>query len=127
MKKIFTGSIVLAALALFAQEQEKVENKEEKEPKAIAFPTDKTKPQRSIMIIDPKARGEDFVKAFDLLKRDKPSSRIFYRLFNGQTIANIIELSLIDNGTLVLFKVTTTQGLKYLVVSTEDIQEIGHL
>ena len=129
MKKIIFSIFTLSTCFILAEEKTTTtpdDTKKEKEKSVLPLPTDKQQ-QRSIMIIEPKARAEDFIKSFEMLKKDKPSSRIYYKLFNNQTINNIIDINMLDNGTLILFKIATTQGTKFLIVPTEDIESIGHL
>lgn len=131
MKKIFC----LALISSFAFAQETAPEKAEgqsklkkEEVKIIPMPTSSQQTaQRSIMIVQPKEKAADFIQAFELLKKEKPSSRIFFKLYSGKTINNILEVSMLDNGTLILFKVPTSQGTKSHVVSTEDIEEISHI
>lgn len=80
---------------------------------------------RSSLLIDPKSRAHDFVQAFELLRREKPATKINIQTPNGP-IANIQELSVADNGTLMMVKVPFTQGTKYVIVPIEDIQEIAY-
>ena len=89
--------------------------------------TKESAPSKGYLLIDVKQRAEDFVKALEILKKDKPSSRIFFKLEDGTTISNIMEIKPLSNGTLLLFKISTIQGIKTLVIMTENISELGHL
>lgn len=82
---------------------------------------------KSYISIDAKKRAEDYLKAYELLRKDKPSSRIFFKLTNGSSISNIADVQIVENGTLILFKTTTTQGFKYEIVPVEEISSLGHL
>jgi len=119
---IFSAAVV--SFSLFAEEDKPTQDS--KTTQVIPIDSQKAGSLKGIITISPQARSQDFVKAFDLLKRDKPSSRIFYRLANGQTLTNIVEVSALESGTLLLFKISTTQGLKYVVIAIEDVLEIGH-
>ncbi len=114
--------IFLISTTLFAEE--KMEEKEKQE-KPLVVPV-KTG-EKSVMMIDAKDRAGDFLKAYSLLKQEKASARIFFKLTNGTIITNIVDLSLFQGNTLFLFKVSSLQGVKYTVVPIEEIQEIGNL
>jgi hypothetical protein len=96
-----------------------------KDEKMIVLPMPEG--SQSVMMIDSKARALDFIKAYDILKREKVSARIFFKLSNGQMITNIIDLSLLEQNTLILFKLTALQGMKYSIIPIEQIKEIGTL
>ncbi len=80
---------------------------------------------KSMIVIDSKARATDYVQAFDLLKKDKPTFRITIRtsdtLFNGVT-----DLTASANGTLLIMKVPSNQGIKTQIIPVEQIVEISH-
>jgi hypothetical protein len=79
----------------------------------------------SSMIIDPKARAQDYREAFELLRREKPSMKINIQTAGGP-LANVSELSSAGNGTLMLVKIPFSQGTKYLIVPIEEIKEIAY-
>ncbi len=89
--------------------------------------TNKTSADKSMITIDAKTRAEDYQKAYLLIRKDKPSSRIFFKLADGTILSNIVDITVLENGTLLLFKTTTTQGLKYNVIPVEEIIALGHL
>ena len=65
----------------------------------------------------------DAVVVFAQLKtRDVPGRGIKI----GGPLANVVELSSADNGTLMLVKIPFTQGTKYQIVPIEDIKEIAY-
>lgn len=107
----------------FAQETKE----EKKEEKPIVVPIKEKDSNHSFMMIDAKSRAQDFLKAYDLLKREKASARVFFKLTNGSIITNIVDISLFEGNTLFLFKVSSLQGVKYAVVPIEELQEIGSL
>lgn len=85
------------------------------------------KTTRSIITIEAKKRADDYLKAYLLIRQSNPSSRIFFKLANGTTLINIADVAVLENGTLMLFKTTTTQGLKNDVIPVEEIISLGHL
>jgi hypothetical protein len=81
----------------------------------------------AVMSLDPKARALDFKEAFETLRKEKTSNKVIFRLSDGTTLANVIEMSVLGNGTLVLFKINSMQGIKLQVVEIEKIAAISHL
>ena len=83
-------------------------------------------PQKSYMQIDPLARASDLITAFKLLSKEKPASKVFFQLTSGKLITNILEVNVLKNGTLIMLKISTNQGIKYEVIPTENIETVGH-
>jgi hypothetical protein len=82
---------------------------------------------QNYMMIDPKARALDYIQAFEMLRKEKTSSKVFFEIVNGSTIGNIIEILLMGNGTLLYVKYNTQQGIKFQVISVEEIKQLGYL
>lgn len=80
---------------------------------------------RSSLLIDPKMRAQDYTQAFELLRREKPTLKINIQTSSG-LIGNVSELTVSDNGTLLMLKVPFSQGTKYQIVAIEDIKEISY-
>lgn len=129
MKKLLCIALLSISCCIWSEEKaEKPADEKNKEKELTILPLPQQKElQRSIMIVQPKDKAADLVKAFELLKREKNSSKIYYQLSSNRTINNIIDVNMLDNGTLILFRVATSQGTRIVIVPTEDIQEIGHL
>ena len=85
-----------------------------------------TQSGKSLLMIDPKARAQDYVQAFDLLRKDKPTQKIMIILFNGMILTSVGEITASVNGTLLLIKYNSTSGNKYQVVPVEEIAEIAY-
>ncbi len=81
---------------------------------------------RSTMIIDPKSRASDYQKAFDLLRQEKSTSKVVFELADGSTISNVIEMKLMPNDTLIVFRYSTPKGIKFQVVEIENLVSIMH-
>ncbi|MBF8263601.1 MAG: hypothetical protein HW387_1266 [Parachlamydiales bacterium] len=79
---------------------------------------------RSTLIIEAKARSEDIIKAYELLKREKPTLKISARTYSGQILSNIADITPMPNGTLLLFRIASTQGVKNQFVSVEDVADL---
>ena len=80
-----------------------------------------------MMVIEPKMRALDYQQAFESLRKERTASKVFFQLTDGSTLTNVIELTVMGNGTLLLFKTNTPQGIKHQVVEVERIQSICHL
>lgn len=80
----------------------------------------------STMIIDPKSRADDYVKAFDFLKQEKSVSKIYFNIRGGMKISNVIDIKAMPGNTLMMFRYTSPQGIKFQVVGIEDILGIEH-
>lgn len=102
------------AHAVFAQEAP---------PAAVAATTTTT--NKSVMIIDPKARANDFVQAFDLLRKDKPTLKIGVRTSSGM-VMNVTDITAAPGGTLLWIRVLSNQGTKIQVVPVEEMMEINY-
>lgn len=81
---------------------------------------------RSTMIIDPKSRAGDYQKAFDLLRQEKSTSKVVFELADGSKISNVIEMKLMPNDTLIIFRYSTPKGIKFQVVEIENLVSIMH-
>jgi hypothetical protein len=80
---------------------------------------------KSVLFIEPKGRANDYVQAFELLRKDKPSTKISLRTMGGTSL-NISELTSSSNGTLLFAKVPSNSGSRYLIVPIEEILEISY-
>lgn len=114
MKK-FLAIFALTTISLSSQEPTSSNNKK----------TIFSENSHSTITIDVKQRAEDLVKAFHILKIEKPSDKVFCKTTKNKALSNVADISLIGNGTLMLIKTNSTNELKYRIVQTEDIQEIG--
>lgn len=81
---------------------------------------------RSVMLITPEQRAADYVKAFELLKAEKSSSKVFFELADGSKISNVVEMTPMPNFTMIVFQYNTSQGIQYKVVETADILGVMH-
>ena len=79
---------------------------------------------RSTIVIEAKGRAEDIVKAYDLLKREKPTLRISAHTYSGAILSNVVEITAMPNGTLLLFRVSSTQGIKNVFVPVDDVIDL---
>ncbi|MEI6242676.1 MAG: hypothetical protein WCP39_04640 [Chlamydiota bacterium] len=125
---LLLGSMLLGSLLLFSAVYAEESDPMTKQPDA--FLNTPILPLRdnycsSVMVISPKSRAEDFLHAFDLLKKEKVG-KVFFRFSDGSVVTNVQEMTLLTNGTMFLLKVTSNQGVAYRFVLIEDLLEIGH-
>lgn len=81
----------------------------------------------SYMSIDPAFRAADLKEAFDLLRRETTSNKIALNLSNGEQITNMVEFTPTQNGTLIIVKYNSLQGVKELIVPIENISGLAQL
>ncbi len=80
----------------------------------------------SYMMISPTSRAMDFQTAFENLRKEKSTGKVYFQLADGSTISNVIEMTLLPNSTLILFRFNSSQGIRFQVVKVEDIMNIGY-
>ncbi len=80
---------------------------------------------KSIMIVDPKMRANDYVQAFDLLKKDKPTLKMIVRT-SGAILQNVTELTAAPGGTLLYARLFSNQGAKIQIIPIEEMREISY-
>jgi hypothetical protein len=101
----------------------------EKTPAAVETPPPllKTSAAQSYFSIPLKERALDLQQAFDLLKREKTTGKVYFQLVDQTVISNIIEMTLLANSSMILFRYNTnTQGIKIQVVKVEDIEGLSY-
>ncbi|MBS0653588.1 MAG: hypothetical protein JSR39_08730 [Verrucomicrobia bacterium] len=81
----------------------------------------------SSLVIDPKMRAQDFKEAFETLRKEKTTGKVFFQLMNGSTVSNIIDMTLMSNSTLILFRFNSTQGIRFQLVKVEEIASISYI
>ena len=82
-------------------------------------------PEKSVLFIDPKNRANDYMQAFELLHKDKPTLKINLRTKGGMTI-QVNEMTASSSGTLIFAKVPANSGSKYLIIPIEEIAEVSY-
>lgn len=82
--------------------------------------------EKNVMSIDPKNRSRDWHQAFEYLKKDKPSMKLFIK--TGSTVlSNVTDIVISEAGTLLFVKIPYNQGSKFVILPVEEVQEIGYL
>ena len=117
--KIF---LPLLSLLLLSSNINAEETKSEKS-KILPIPSSQT--TRSIIVIEPKKRSEDIKSIVAIIRKDKPTAKIYFKTTNG-LIQNILEIQSMTNGTSLLIKTSSLHGVSYETVFIENILEIGH-
>ncbi len=141
MKTLYLFSFCLLTASLFSEENllptkqtypvnkefQQMENKAfRKEVTSQQTTTAASKGSTEVMIIEPSTRAGDFKEAYQYLRAQKSGSRVTFRLADGKSLSNVIDLDIMKGGSLVIFKMSTTSGLQFKVVRIEDITSIDH-
>lgn len=87
----------------------------------------KTGGTKGVMSIDPKMRAADLAQAFETLRREKTPAKVIFQLASGKTLSNIIDMTLMTNGSVILFRYNTPQGIQLQVVPVEEIISLYHV
>lgn len=142
MKLLFSLSIGMLGVHMFAADTSNI--KASNEPYNQALKTMEAKAEQKqltqsqqaamsqklsspeVMIIDPSIRAQDFKEAFTYLMQYKAGSPLFFELQDKEKLYNVLDVSLMKGGSIMIFKMNTTQGLKYRVVKIEDVVSIGN-
>lgn len=79
---------------------------------------------QNYMMISPSARALDYQTAFEQLRKEKTAGKVYFQLVDGSSIANIIDMNIMPNSTLIVFRFNSSQGVRFQVVKVEDILNI---
>ena len=77
--------------------------------------------------IDPKFRALDYLHVFEAIRKEKPANKVCIQLMNGLTLTNIIDMQVMPNNTMFMFRFNTPQGIKLQAIELELVQSIGYL
>ncbi len=77
--------------------------------------------------VEAKARAQDYLQAFDMLRKEKTTGKVQFLLKDGSAVSNIIDIQLMEQGSLLLFRFNSSQGIRFRVVALEDILRLEHL
>ena len=83
-------------------------------------------PLPSYMIIPPAGRAVDFQQAYEFLRKEKSTGKVYFELADGSTIGNVIEMMVMPNSTLIIFRYNSNQGISFQVVKIEDIVNLSY-
>ncbi len=89
-------------------------------------PAKTTAPMTTYMMISPSERALDYQQAFEQMRAEKSTGKVYFELADGSTISNIIEMHVLQNSTLILFRYTSNQEIRYRVVKVEDIRDLRY-
>jgi hypothetical protein len=81
---------------------------------------------KAYMAIAPGDRAADFLQAFDALRREKTTGKVFFQLSDGTLISNVIDVTAMSHSSLLLFRFNSNQGIRLQVVKIEDIASLGY-
>lgn len=93
-------------------------------PKQAQAVAQKSQGSSSVMILDPKSRAADYQEAFNLLKAEKSTAKVIFHLNDGQQISNVIDMKMMPNNTIVVFRYNSPQGVMLQAVEIEAIDSI---
>lgn len=99
---------------------------EPKQPPADHIAVAAKSHDQPLILIPPKARAEDFTKAFELLKKERPTARLTFETYSGQSHVGVTDIAVLPNGTLVLLKLSGPQGLKTQIVPVDDLKDLTY-
>ena len=110
MRLLFKSFLLLASLPLLAEESVPL-------PKQPALNYS----------INAKARADDYIQAFDMLRKEKTAGKVQFVLKDGSIITNIIDIQLMQQGSLMIFRFNSPQGIFLRVVALEEILRLEHV
>lgn len=113
MKKRILLATVVAIVPAFAQI-----------PPEIAAHAKTNDGPSELMVIQPNLRAKDLKGAYDFHKKNKIPGEIIYTLNSGEKLMSIIEVTDLPGGTMLIFKLNTTQGTRYHIVGVEQIHSV---
>ena len=114
--------LLLVSHALMAQEAPAPEKKPPLQLPSAAVSVN----AKTIMEIDSKSRASDYLQAFELLRKEKPTLKIMIRTASGLTLMNVTEISVAQNNTLFFIRYISSQGNKIQILPIEDLTEINY-
>jgi hypothetical protein len=79
---------------------------------------------QEVMLITPLDRANDILQAYNYLKQNSIASSVSVMMKDKSMFSNILDVQIMKNGTLIIFKLSTLQGERYRLVKTEDIDSL---
>ncbi|MBI3211335.1 MAG: hypothetical protein HYZ47_01440 [Simkania negevensis] len=77
-----------------------------------------------MMLIPSAMRAKDLQEAFGYLRQMTPSGKIGMELQDGSVITEILDLKVMSEGTMIIFKINSVQGVKFRAVKVEEIKRL---
>lgn len=122
MKKYLLSLLMISSFTLGFCESKPAE------PSSLPpLPAMSTGNAEGFFLIDPKMRASDYIQAFEMLRKEKTTNKIFFNLKDGTSLSNIIEISPVGSGSLLLFKLNSPQGIRFQIVGVENLVSINHM
>ena len=87
--------------------------------------TTKSNKASEVMVITPAARGKDLQQAYNFLRKESAATSISVTLKDGITLSNIMGMDVMTEGTIVIFKLNTTRGVKYQIENIENVVSLN--
>lgn len=126
MRTFFILLITVLSIQVGAKEEAKEKKPKEKTPTKKIQAMSSQSNTKSMMMIDPKDRALDYIKAYEKLRMEVAPAKVYFHIEGEKALNNVLQITLMENNTLLLFRVSTPQGAQYKVVPIEDILEITH-
>ncbi len=120
------SSLLLLTVAVSAHAAQTTTLADANAPAAPSSPRSQAAPIPRYMMVTPAARAADFQQAFELLKKEKSSGKVYFELSDGTTINNVIDMAPMSNSTVILFRFNSSQGIQFQVVKIEDIVNLRY-
>jgi hypothetical protein len=89
-------------------------------------PAKTTASMTSYMMIPPSQRALDYQQAFEQMREEKSTGKVYFELADGSTVSNIIDMRVMENSTIILFRYTSNQEIRFKVVKVEDIRDLRY-
>src|SRR5579871_3974644 len=79
-------------------------------------PPAKTTSMTTYMMIPPSQRALDYQQAFEQMRAEKSSGKVYFELADGSTLSNIVDMHVMENSTIILFRYASNQEIRYKAV-----------
>jgi hypothetical protein len=91
---------------------------------AAAAKVEAPKGGEGVMLVPSAMRAKDLQEAFNYLRQMAPSGKIGMELQDGSTLTEILDLKVMTEGTMIIFKINSVQGVKFRAVKVEEIKRL---
>lgn len=78
-----------------------------------------------VMVITPAARGKDLQQAYNFLRKESAATPVSVTLKDGTKLDEIMGMDVMTEGTIVIFKLNTTRGVKYRIENIENVVSLN--
>ena len=82
---------------------------------------------KSWIQLTPAQRGADYIQAFNLLKKEKGTDKVYFQLTDGSQITSVVEITPMTEYSLLFIRYSSPQGMQSRIVPLENIAALGTL